>query len=124
MKVLQFRKFIRIHWLLLGLLLIAAAFFLKPENTVTAQLGEQSFFTPQTWAHDLTQEQGWRPEHPRLLADINGDHHQDVVGFGNDGTWGRNRKRIELYSEPRARRLRFSRGRLACKPARAHRRRR
>jgi hypothetical protein len=87
MKVLQFRKFIRIHWLLLGLLLLAAAFFLKPENTVTAQLGEHSFFTPQTWAHDLTQEQGWRPEHPRLLADINGDHHQDVVGFGNDGTW-------------------------------------
>jgi hypothetical protein len=87
MRILQFKKFIRIHWLLLGLLLIAAAVLLKPESTVTAQLGEQSFFAPQTWAHDLTEEQGWAPEHPRLLADINGDHHLDVVGFGNDGTW-------------------------------------
>jgi len=87
MKILQFRKFIRIHWVLLGLLLIATALLLKPENTVTAQLAEQSFSAPQTWAHDLTREQGWAPEHPRLLADINGDHHQDVVGFGNDGTW-------------------------------------
>jgi hypothetical protein len=87
MTILQFRKFIRIHWILLGLLLFAAAVLLKPENTVTAQLSEQSFFAPVTWANDLTREQGWAPEHPRLLADINGDTKQDVVGFGDHGTW-------------------------------------
>jgi len=87
MRILQFRKFIRIHWVLLALLLTAAAFFFKTEKTVTAQLGEHSFSAPVTWANDLTREQGWAPEHPRLLADINGDHKQDVVGFGNDGTW-------------------------------------
>lgn len=47
MRSVQFRKLIRIHWVLLGLLLFATAFLLKPETTVTAQIGEQSFFTPQ-----------------------------------------------------------------------------
>lgn len=87
MRSVQFRKLIRIHWVLLVLLLFATAFLLKPETTVTAQIGEQSFFTPQTWAHDFSEEQGWAPEHPRLLADVNGDTKQDVVGFGNDGTF-------------------------------------
>lgn len=87
MKISQFKKFIRIHWLLLGLFLIATALLLKPETTVTAQLGEQSFAAPQAWANDLTNENGWAAEHPRLLADINGDKKQDVVGFGDHGTW-------------------------------------
>lgn len=84
---MHFRKFIRIHWILLGLLLIAAAALLNPENTATAQYGEQSFFAPKVWANDLTRQQGWAAEHPRLLADINGDTKQDAVGFGTDGTW-------------------------------------
>ena len=83
---MKFRKYIRIHWLLLGLLLVAAAVLLKPENTVSAQYGEQSFFVPKIWANDFTSGQGWAPEHPRLLADINGDTKQDVVGFFDDGT--------------------------------------
>lgn len=87
MKILQFRKFIRIHWLLLALLLVGTAWLLKPERIASAQLGQQSFFEPETWIHDFTREQGWNPEHPRLLADVNGDHRQDVVGFGNDGVW-------------------------------------
>ena len=87
MRILQFRKFIRIHWVLLALLLTAAAFFFKTEKTVTAQLGEHSFSAPVTWANDLTREQGWAPEHPRLLADINGDHMDDIVGFGNAGVY-------------------------------------
>src|SRR5688572_17834683 len=81
------KKFIRIHWLLLGLLLIAAAALLKPENIATAQYGQQSFFAPKVWVNDLSSEQGWAPEYPRLLADINGDTRQDAVGFGIDGTW-------------------------------------
>jgi hypothetical protein len=32
--------------------------------------------------------QGWRAaDHPRLLADINGDGKPDLVGFGDDGLW-------------------------------------
>lgn len=87
MRNLQFRKFIRIHWVLLGLLLLAIAVLLKPSRTVTAQASEQSFAAPVTWANDLTREQGWAPEHPRLLADVNGDKKQDVIGFGDHGTW-------------------------------------
>ena len=87
MRTSRFKKLIRIHWVLLGLLLLTAALLLKIENTATAQLSTQSFLVPETWAHDLTREQGWAPEHPRLLADVNGDTKQDVVGFGNDGTW-------------------------------------
>src|SRR5262249_47548333 len=62
-------------------------FLLKPAKTVSAQLAEQSFLPPETWANDLTREQGWAAEHPRLLADINGARNQDVVGFGDYGTW-------------------------------------
>ena len=87
MNISRFKKLIRIHWVLLGLFLFAATLLLKPENTVTAQLGDQSFGAPQTWVHDFSEEQGWAPEHPRLLADVNGDKKQDVVGFGNDGTF-------------------------------------
>ena len=31
--------------------------------------------------------QGWGPEYPRVLADVNGDKIQDIVGFGIHGTW-------------------------------------
>ena len=83
--VLQYRKLIRIHWLLLALLLVGAAWLLKPE-TVSAQLTDHSFFEPEIWIHDFTSGQGWAPEYPRILADVNGDHSQDIVGFGIDGT--------------------------------------
>lgn len=85
MKVLQYRKFIRIHWLLLVMLLVGAAWLLKPE-TVSAQLTDHSFFAPEVWIQDFTRGQGWAPEYPRILADVNGDHSQDIVGFGIDGT--------------------------------------
>jgi hypothetical protein len=48
---------------------------------------DQSFHIPAAWARELTAEQGWGTEHPRMLADINGDGKQDVVGFGYDGVW-------------------------------------
>src|ERR671917_201388 len=87
MKISQFRKFIRIHWLLLALLLAGSAFLLKPEKIALAQLGQHSFMIPETWINEFTRQQGWNPEHPRLLADVNGDHRQDIVGFGDDGVW-------------------------------------
>jgi len=32
--------------------------------------------------------QGWRvPLHPRYLADLNGDHKADIIGFGDAGVW-------------------------------------
>ena len=86
MKVLQYRKFVRIHLVLLALLLVGAAWLFKPE-TVTAQFTDHSFFAPETWLEDLTRGQGWAPEHPRLLADVNGDRSQDIIGFGNDGVF-------------------------------------
>ncbi len=86
MKILQYRKFVRIHLALLALLLVGAAWLLKPE-TVTAQLTDHSFLVPETWLNDLTRQQGWAPEYPRMLADVNGDRSQDIVGFGIDGVW-------------------------------------
>lgn len=83
----QFRKFIRIHWLMLALLFIGAVLLLKPGQIASAQLGQHSFFIPETWINEFTRQQGWNPEHPRLLADVNGDHRQDIVGFGDDGVW-------------------------------------
>ena len=46
-------------------------------------------FTPATrWLEEFGVNQGWQVgSHPRFLADINGDGKQDVVGFGDDGTW-------------------------------------
>ena len=85
MKVLQYRKFIRIHWVLLALLLVGAAWLFKPESA-SAQLTDHSFFAPEVWIQDFASEQGWAPEYPRILADVNGDHSQDIVGFGIDGT--------------------------------------
>ena len=48
---------------------------------------EQSFFIPSAWAHELTAQQGWGEQHPRMLADVNGDKRQDIVGFGTHGVW-------------------------------------
>src|SRR5262245_12303671 len=87
MKILQLIRLTRIHWLLSGLLLLGVAWLCKPQANVAAQMAEQSFFAPEVWANEMTRGQGWNPEHPRLLADVNGDNSQDVVGFGADGVW-------------------------------------
>lgn len=87
MRILQLAKFIRIHWLLLGLLVVGAISLLKPENVATAQATDQSFSKPTAWVNELTMSQGWGPEYPRMLADMNGDGRQDIIGFGIHGTW-------------------------------------
>ena len=48
---------------------------------------DQSFLKPQPWGTEMTYARGWNGEHPRMLADVNGDGKQDLVGFGNDGVW-------------------------------------
>lgn len=44
------------------------------------------FTAPQLWVNDFGYENGWRVEqHPRIMADVNGDGRDDVVGFGHTG---------------------------------------
>ncbi len=50
-------------------------------------LSTGSSFTSSTWTSDFSHNLGWRVgNHPRLLADVNGDGRADVVGFANGGT--------------------------------------
>jgi hypothetical protein len=70
--------------------LCSAAAFAQFQPQLTLNLAapaNQSFDIPSAWAHELTAQQGWGAEHPRMLADVNGDKRQDVVGFGIDGVW-------------------------------------
>jgi hypothetical protein len=57
------------------------------DGTWIALSGSTRFYAP-VFYPEFGYEQGWRVTmHPRLLADINGDGHADIVGFGNDGVW-------------------------------------
>jgi len=88
MFTLNLSQLTRSYWTAMGLLLlIGAAWLCRPQTCVTAQAAEQSFYAPEPWAQELTYQQGWGPEDPRMLADVNGDRRQDVVGFGYDGVW-------------------------------------
>ncbi|MFI7584039.1 FG-GAP repeat domain-containing protein [Kocuria sp. M1N1S27] len=50
--------------------------------------GDKTFTDPALKAQDFGWAQGWRvDQHPRKLADVNGDGYADVVGFGNAGTY-------------------------------------
>ncbi|HEV7703242.1 MAG TPA: VCBS repeat-containing protein, partial [Gemmatimonadaceae bacterium] len=51
--------------------------------------GDGTFQEPRLVLADLGYEAGgWRVEsHPRFLADITGDGHADIIGFGNDGVY-------------------------------------
>jgi hypothetical protein len=48
---------------------------------------DQSFLLPLPWSQEMAHHRGWGPEHPRMVADVDGDGRQDVVGFGRDGVW-------------------------------------
>lgn len=103
MKTLKLKKINSLNWLLPVVLLLGAAWLCQPQTTVMAQRAvitdatltqavatparDQSFGLPQAWAGNLTAYDGWGTDHPRMLADANGDKRQDIVGFGNDGVW-------------------------------------
>ena len=47
-----------------------------------------SFNKPDPTADFYRYENGWRTDrHPRMMADVNGDGRDDIVGFGNAGAW-------------------------------------
>ncbi len=47
-----------------------------------------SFTQPSRWSSSYGHNTGWRVDrYPRLLADVNGDGKQDVVGFGQRGVY-------------------------------------
>jgi hypothetical protein len=48
-----------------------------------------AFSEPQVWVNTFGYNAGgWRiDQHPRMLADVNGDGKADVVGFGNEGVY-------------------------------------
>jgi hypothetical protein len=40
------------------------------------------------WTSNFNYNQGWRVnQHPRTVADVNGDGKDDLIGFGTDGVW-------------------------------------
>jgi phospholipase C len=50
--------------------------------------GDGSFQAAQFALQNLGYNQGWRVEnHPRFVADLTGDGHADLIGFGDDGVW-------------------------------------
>ena len=51
--------------------------------------GDSSFTTPERWVDSYGYSAGgWRTcHHPRMMADVNGDGMQDVVGFANSGVY-------------------------------------
>jgi hypothetical protein len=47
-----------------------------------------SFEPPELWIQEYGYLAGWRAgEHPRMMADVNGDGKQDVVGFKDVGVY-------------------------------------
>lgn len=52
---------------------------------VSLSTGSQ-YLPPKTWNNDYVYRRGWRVDkHPRLLADVDGDGMDDIVGFGGAG---------------------------------------
>jgi hypothetical protein len=56
--------------------------------SVALNNGDGTFGAPQMVIADFGYSAGWRIEqHPRILVDVTGDGHADIVGFGDAGVW-------------------------------------
>lgn len=74
--------------LLVGLLAFCCAEAVLAQSHVAAKLSPMAEWALGAgWGRELTSQPGWGLEHPRLLADVNGDKRQDVVSFDSDGVW-------------------------------------
>jgi hypothetical protein len=64
--------------------------------------GDGTFATPKRVLRDYAAETGWRvAKHPRLLADLTGDGHPDIVGFGFESVWTALNKRDGTFQPAR-----------------------
>src|SRR5438067_27786 len=72
----------------LGSVTATSPAFAGPVGKPALALGDGGFTARQLVSPDFGVTQGWRvDQHPRFLADINGDGLADIVGFGLEGTW-------------------------------------
>lgn len=63
--------------------------------------GSGTFNDAQLACDNFCYDQGWRVEHhPRFVADLNGDHFPDILGFGDDGVWTATAKGDGTFNEP------------------------
>lgn len=60
-----------------------------PQGVVVARgLGDGTFARAELVLNDFGLAQGWTgTKHLRFLADVTGDGHPDIVGFGDEGVW-------------------------------------
>lgn len=49
--------------------------------------GHDEFLPESRWVANFSDAQGFNQNHPRILADVNGDDRADVVGFGAEYVW-------------------------------------
>jgi hypothetical protein len=73
---------------LISILFLSILFSNAFADNITEPNQEKSFTTPETWIdHYGTNTGGWSNNHPRMIADVNGDGLPDIVGFGEAGVY-------------------------------------
>ena len=67
---------------------VSTGYKIPPAKPKGAAPAGSKFAAPAWWCKNLGADQGWSmSEHERLLADVDGDGRQDLVGFGGAGVY-------------------------------------